>query len=196
MLEPHFAIEWASPKGGKAPLDPSSVTNFKDDAECTKFLADDKAKRGYENTKKLGDVNASDYVALVYVGGHGPCFDLVDDANNIKLAEEFWKQGKIVSAVCHGPVALGKVKTSISARSSLVVNVKDENGQSIFAGRKATCFSNDEEEQVKLTDAIPFLVETRLKELGAKYEKSAQAWGAYVTVDGQRKRGPFIIEGE
>jgi putative intracellular protease/amidase len=64
--------------------------------------------------------------------------------------------------------------------------VKDQNGQSIFSGRKATSFSNEEEEQVKLTDAVPFLVETRLKELGAKYEKNDKAWGPHVTVDGQR----------
>ncbi len=107
MLEPHFTIEWASPKGGKAPLDPSSVENTKNDDGCKRFLSDNKAKQGYENTKKLSDVNANDYVALVYVGGHGPCFDLAEDKTNIKLAEEFWKQGKIVSAICHGPAALG-----------------------------------------------------------------------------------------
>jgi len=66
------------------------------------------------------------------------------------------------------------------------VNVKDENGKSIFSGRKATSFGNREEEEIKLTDAIPFLVETRLKELGAKYETNPKAWGPCVTVDGQR----------
>lgn len=67
------------------------------------------------------------------------------------------------------------------------MNVKDAQGHSIFQGRRATSFSNEEEEQVKLTNAIPFLVESRLKELGAKYEKNSQAWGPHVTVDGQRQ---------
>lgn len=107
MLEPHFTIEFASPNGGKAPLDPSSVNDFKDDAESTKFLSDTKAKEGFENTKKLSDVNVDEYAAILYVGGHGPCFDLATDNTNIKVAEEFWKAGKIVSAVCHGPAALG-----------------------------------------------------------------------------------------
>jgi hypothetical protein len=83
------------------------VENFKADAECQQLLSDEQAKRGYENTTKLSDVNVDDYLALVYVGGHGPCFDLPEDATNIKLAEEFWRQGKIVSAVCHGPAAIG-----------------------------------------------------------------------------------------
>jgi putative intracellular protease/amidase len=62
-----------------------------------------------------------------------------------------WKEGKVVSAICHGPAAL--------------VNVKDANGKPIVSGRKVTCFSNTEEEQVKLTEQIPFLVETKLKEV-------------------------------
>lgn len=68
-----------------------------------------------------------------------------------------------------------------------LVNVKDQNGNSIYAGRKATAFSDAEEAAVKLTDAIPFPLETRLRELGAKYEKNDQLWGAHVAVDGQRK---------
>jgi putative intracellular protease/amidase len=67
-----------------------------------------------------------------------------------------------------------------------LVNVKDQNGKSIFSGRKATSFSDAEEAAVKLTDAIPFPLETRLKELGAKYEKNSQMWGPCVIVDGQR----------
>ncbi len=66
------------------------------------------------------------------------------------------------------------------------MNVKDQNGKSIFSGRKATSFGNKEEEEIKLTDAIPFLVETRLKELGAKYERNEKTWGPHVTVDGKR----------
>jgi putative intracellular protease/amidase len=69
-----------------------------------------------------------------------------------------WKEGKVVSAICHGPAAL--------------VNVKDANGKPIVSGRKVTCFSNTEEEQVKLTKQIPFLVETRLKEVCLRFLSS------------------------
>jgi putative intracellular protease/amidase len=56
---------------------------------------------------KLSDIDVDNYAALVYVGGHGPCFDLPTDSDNIRVAEEFWKKGKVVSAVCHGPAAIG-----------------------------------------------------------------------------------------
>jgi putative intracellular protease/amidase len=90
---------------------------------------------------------------------------LTDNATSIALAEEMWKQGKIVSAICHGPAA--------------IVNVKDENGKNIVTGRKVTCFSNVEEEQVKLTKAIPYLVEDRLREVSWNH------WSRLMTVGSQ-----------
>jgi hypothetical protein len=39
---------------------------------------------------------------------------------------------------------------------------------------------------VKKSDTVPFLLETRIKELGGKYEKNEKTWGSHVTVDGQR----------
>jgi putative intracellular protease/amidase len=78
-------------------------------------------------------------------------FDLPENAASISLGEQFWKEGKPVGAICHGPAAL--------------VNMKDPEGKNIVSGRKVTCFSNEEEEQVGATDKIPFLVETKLKEV-------------------------------
>jgi hypothetical protein len=78
-------------------------------------------------------------------------FDLTNNAVSISLAEQMWKEGKPVSAICHGPAA--------------ITNVKDPNGKHIVSGRRVTSFSNEEEEQVQLTKAIPYLVETRLKEV-------------------------------
>ena len=75
--------------------------NFTDD-ESVAFLKDDIVINKLQNAKILADVKADDYIAIFYVGGHGPVLDLASDANNIKLANTFWQQGKIVSAVCHG----------------------------------------------------------------------------------------------
>lgn len=67
-LKDDYKIVFASPKGGKAPLDQSSVENFKDD-QSVAFLQDEEAKKLYENTVKLSDVKASDYKAVFVVGG-------------------------------------------------------------------------------------------------------------------------------
>ena len=139
------------------------IHRFKNDDVSVRFLNDPEAQKGYKETKMLSSCAASDYKALFYVGGHGPgkctwqllswrlVFDLAQDSTSIALGEQFWKDGKPVGAICHGPAAL--------------VNMKDPEGKPIVSGRRVTSFSNAEEEQVGATDKIPFLVETKLKEV-------------------------------
>lgn len=74
---------------------------FKDDESVT-FLNDETVKAKLANAKVLSTVNAADYDAVFYVGGHGPVLDLASDPANAKLASEFFQAGKITSAVCHG----------------------------------------------------------------------------------------------
>lgn len=171
VREAGYVVDVASPSGGKAPLDPSSVEAFKDDAECTKFLNDSEAQSLVTKTTPLFEVAHTAYEGVFYVGGHGPCFDLYKDINSIELIEKFIAAEKPVSAVCHGPVVF--------------VNVKNPDGSPFVKGKKITCFTDEEETQAGLVDAIPFLVETRLKELGATFEKAPKAWGEYVTRDGK-----------
>lgn len=102
-------------------------------------------------------------------------YDLVDDEDSIALIEEFYKAGKPVSAVCHGPIVLANVKID---------------GKPLVEGREVTGFTNEEEAQAGLTDAMPFLLEDRLKAVAAKWNQAAEAWGEKVVVDGQ------IITGE
>lgn len=56
----------------QAPLDPNSVEMFKDDAVCQQFQSNAKAQEGVSQTIKLADVDVSDYLAALWVGGHGP----------------------------------------------------------------------------------------------------------------------------
>ncbi|KAI0353475.1 class I glutamine amidotransferase-like protein [Trametes cingulata] len=167
VLAPKYEIDFAAPKGANPPVDPSSVENFKDDV---KFLEDATVKEKLANAKKLSQVSAADYDAIFYVGGHGPVIDLATDPVNIKLASEFFRAGKITAAVCHGPAAL--------------VGATDANGDSIFKNRNATSFSDLEEAQVGKERDIPFLVESKIKELGGRYEKAKEPWQAHVVRDG------------
>lgn len=69
MLKEHYIIEGASPAGGEAPVDESSVKTFTD-AESVSFLKEDKsAMKVWQETKKISEVNAKDYVSMHVVGG-------------------------------------------------------------------------------------------------------------------------------
>ncbi|KAK0206433.1 ThiJ/PfpI [Desarmillaria ectypa] len=162
-LAPHVSIDFASLKGPNPAVDKGSVEAYAKDDESVKFLNDETVKSKLANAKQLSTVNAKDYDAIFYVGGHGPVIDLPDDPVNIKLASKFYQSGKIVSAVCHGPAAL--------------LNVVDAEGKSIFSGKEFTGFSNAEEEALQSIESIPFLLETELGKRGGKYEKAEQLWG-------------------
>ncbi|KAM0523171.1 hypothetical protein ACHAPE_001664 [Trichoderma viride] len=159
----------ASPKGGAAPLDQGSVELSKEDPVSMAFFENQKAL--WENTATIKEFRgrSSEFDAIFFPGGHGPMYDLVNDADSIALVEEFYRAGKIVSAVCHGTIAL--------------VNAKVD-GEHIIKGREITGFTNEEEDYVQLTSAMPMLVEDKVTAAGGKFVK-AGVFGDKVAVDGQ-----------
>ncbi|KAJ9136509.1 Glyoxalase 3 [Pleurostoma richardsiae] len=171
FLEHGASVTVASPAGGEAPLDPASVEAFAQDASSQTFLKEKQSvwKQTAPVSQFLG--RAGEFDALFYPGGHGPMFDLAKDPQSLQLAAEFAEAGKVVAAVCHGPAALANVKT--------------KNGKYLLEGKEVTGFSNTEEDQAQMTKFMPFLLETRLNEVGAKYVKAAEPWGEKVVVAGK-----------
>lgn len=168
------AITLASPNGGQPPLDPKSDLPENQTELTKRFLNDATAQAELADTKKLADLSADEFDAVFYPGGHGPMWDMPDNATSIALIEAFVKAGKPVGAVCHAPVAL--------------VNVRGNDGEYLVKGRHVTGFTNKEEEAVGLTAVVPFLLEDRLKERGGIFSKAA-SWAPHVQVDGKLVTG-------
>ncbi len=163
------AITIASPKGGQPPIDPKSAEPSAQTEATKRFDKDEGLQKLLAHTIKLSEVSADDYDAVFYPGGHGPMWDLTKDADSIKLIENFWKANKPVAAVCHAP--------------SVLLQVKDANGDPLIKGKDVTGFTNTEEAAVKLTDVVPFLLEDELKSKGGNYSKKGD-WASYVVKDG------------
>ncbi|EEA94633.1 type 1 glutamine amidotransferase domain-containing protein [Pseudovibrio sp. JE062] len=162
-------ITLASPAGGQPPLDPKSdLPDFQTPA-TDRFKADSAANEALANTVKLESVSADAFDAVFYPGGHGPLWDLVDNAASISLIEQLNSADKPVGVVCHASAAL--------------VNAKAADGSALVKGKKVTGFSNTEEDAVQLTDVVPLLVEDALQEKGALYEKGPD-WGSFILEDG------------
>ena len=162
----------ASIKGGKPPIDPVSL-NF-DDAVNKKFWDDEKFQNKLANSLKLDEVDAKDYAAIFFAGGHGVMWDFADSAAIDKVTREIYEKGGVVSAVCHGPAAL--------------VNVKLSNGEYLVSGKNLTAFTNAEEDEAQGTAIVPFMLETALKNHGAKHHAAAN-WSNNVVVDGRLVTG-------
>ena len=110
LLDKGVEITVATPKGGKAPIDPSSDTEDNQTEDTKRFKKDKAAQEVIEKTKKLSEINAEDFDAVFYPGGHGPLWDLAGDKTSIALIESFNKQEKPIAFVCHAPAALKDVK--------------------------------------------------------------------------------------
>lgn len=169
FLDAGASITIASPKGGQPPIDPSSDTPENQTPAVIRFKADKSLQKILAETQLLSTVSSDDYDAVFYPGGHGPLWDLTNDADSISLIEEFWNSKKSIAAVCHAPAAL--------------LNVKDDAGNHLVKGKNITGFTNSEEAAVELTEVVPFLLENELKNKGGIYSKKDD-WASYVVKDG------------
>ncbi len=163
-------ITLASPKGGQPPVDPNSTQPEALTEETRRFDADDDAKAQLANTEKLSDVVADGFDAIFYPGGHGPLWDLTDNADSLRLINAFAAADKPIGAVCHAPTVLLKAR--------------DEQGNALLNGRQATGFTNSEEEAVGLTEVVPHLLEDAMKEAGARYTRGDDDFAPYQVRDG------------
>jgi putative intracellular protease/amidase len=168
LLDQGVSIDIVTPKGGQPPIDPKSADPASATEDTKRFDSDTVLLDKLKHTKKLSDVNQADYDAVFYPGGHGPLWDLANDATSMALIESFYTNNKPVAFVCHAPGVLKDVKVK---------------GEYLVKGKKVTGFANTEEEAVGLTKIVPFLLEDELQKNGAIYSKGPD-WGAYAVEDG------------
>jgi len=170
--EKGFTVDVASVAGGAIPWDEASQSGDFFTPEAKAFMANAEAKTAITHTPSAEEVLSAgidSYDALFLPGGHGICFDGTGDSVK-RVVEAFWAAGKVVSAVCHGPVAL--------------TTAKDANGDSIMKGRQVTGFTNAEEVAVGKEKAVPFLLEDRMKELGGDFI-SGPDWHPHAVASGK-----------
>jgi putative intracellular protease/amidase len=174
FVEKGYEVIIASPTGGAIPLDSASLKDGFFTAGGKKFLHDATAVGKLGHSLKLSDIDWSTVDVIFLPGGHGTCVDFVNSPDLKKAVETMYAGNKIVAAVCHGPIGLtGCVKPD---------------GSPLVKDRTVTGFADSEEEAVQLTGKVPFLLESKLKELGGKYEK-ADNWTSKVCVDGKLVTG-------
>ncbi len=164
--EANIEVDFASPLGGIAPMDPKSLKL--DDPYNKRFYKNKNLMNKLQNTLSLKEVNPKDYEAIIFTGGHGTMWDFPASKDLKKVTEHIYNEGGVVAAVCHGPAAL--------------VNLKRKDGAFLISGVNVTAFSNTEEDLVELTDQMPFLLESELKRKGALFSK-AEPWKEKVVVD-------------
>jgi putative intracellular protease/amidase len=167
-----YSVDFVSPNGGAAPVDPDSEDY--DDPINDEFVDSEAYTEQLQNTLSPSDINPEEYAGIFFVGGHGPMWDVATNDDLATLTRQFYEAGDVVSAVCHGPAGL--------------VNVQLSDGNPLVDGKRVTGFTNEEEDDVGLTDVVPFLLESKLEEQGADH-RGAEPWTEQVEVDGHLVTG-------
>ncbi|WP_449432780.1 type 1 glutamine amidotransferase domain-containing protein [Pseudomonas putida] len=161
------SVDYVSPNGGYVPIDPHSLQ-----------LAPDLDWQWYDDKTFMnrlgasmspGQVNADEYRAIYYTGGHGVMFDFPDDQPLGAIARKIYERNGVIAAVCHGVVGL--------------LNIKLSDNSLLLKDRQVTGFSNTEEKLVELDKVVPFLSENELVARGGNYSKHDEPWKPYVVCD-------------
>ncbi len=153
-----FSVDIVSIQGGPGAHDPSSLKadEAARPAAVRRFLADPAAMTKLANTLPIEAADPTQYDGVFLPGGHGTMWDLPGSAALAHLVGTLFDAGKAVGAVCHGPAGL--------------VSAKRADGRPIVEGRRVNGFTDAEEAAAGLTEAMPFLLESRLRELGGQFE--------------------------
>jgi putative intracellular protease/amidase len=146
-----YEVDFVSVQGGEPPRDGVEP----DDADTARFLSD--MKEQLASTPTADQIDAANYDAIFFVGGHGTMWDLPDAADLASLTARIYDNGGVVAGVCHGPAGL--------------VNVQLADGSYLVDGKQVSSFTNEEEAAVGLLEVVPFPLESKLAVRGARITK-------------------------
>ncbi|HMW30157.1 type 1 glutamine amidotransferase domain-containing protein [Plasticicumulans sp.] len=170
LREARCLVDFASPLGGTAPIDPRSLCEVEGalPPSVVQFVADRELQQQLAGTRRVAEIDPLRFDALFVPGGHGALWDLPGDAGVAQVVSSMLGYGQIVATLCHGAAAL--------------LGATGYGGRPLVAGRRVTSITDAEESAVGLTAVLPVSLEQRLRELGAEFVHD-ELWRAYVTRD-------------
>jgi len=149
-----YKVTVASPRGGECPI----TSPHPEDKINALFYKDPAKMKIVKETLKLDDLQNQHFDAVYLAGGHGTMFDFPNNKVLTTIMNKTLSAGGVVGAVCHGPAAF--------------VGAKDNKGRYLVDGKRINSFTNIEEKATQYYNDLPFLLESKLIEQGAKFESS------------------------
>ncbi|GAO70345.1 type 1 glutamine amidotransferase domain-containing protein [Comamonas sp. E6] len=170
-----YAQQLVSPLGGRSPLEPRSLKWPNRDATAKSWLLDAARMALLSNTAAPHAVDARDFDAIYFTGGHAVMWDFPSSQGLQRITRDIHERGGVVASVCHG--YCGLLETRLSDGSLLV------------AGRRLTGFSWLEERLAGVAGQVPYNAEALMRQRGARYEKAWLPFVSKVVTDGRLVTG-------
>ncbi|MFV0458935.1 MAG: type 1 glutamine amidotransferase domain-containing protein [Actinomycetales bacterium] len=175
FAEHGFEQTLVSPTGGAVPLEPRALKFPNYDRTARAWHSDRDRMALLENTLAPEQIDAADYDAIYFTGGHAVMYDFPDSAGLQRITRDLFERGAIVSAVCHGYCGL--------------LNTRLSDGSYLIANRRMTGFAWHEEVLARVDKLVPYNAEEEAKKRGARYRKAALPFVSHVVVDGNLVTG-------
>lgn len=176
LAAPYYALTDAgievvltSIKGGSAPIDPASREDQWQTEYTRRFDNDANALRKLSDTQPVAGLAPSDFDALFLCGGLAVMWDFTDSLPLANFVAAIDAKEGVVSSVCHGAAGLLSAKTA--------------SGDPIVKQRQLVSWTNEEERTLGFDKVVPFLLETALRDRGARFSGGV-AFSNTVRVDG------------
>ncbi len=197
LTEAGYEVEVFSPDGGRCeadamsdPRDPSGYSST--DLISMGFIATPALSALVEDTKKVSDIDVARFDGIIVAGGQAPMFTFANAAPLQSKFVEFYEQGKIACALCHGTAILRYARLS--------------SGEFLAKGKTVTGFANVEEDFAdnavwsmnllpRDRHVMPWRIEDELKRIGANYIQSG-LWKGFAIRDGNLITGQQNFSGE
>jgi putative intracellular protease/amidase len=197
LTEKGYEIELFSPDGGQCdadamsdPRDPSGYSST--DLITLGFIHTPQLVALVQRTRKTAEIDVDRFDAIIVAGGQSPMFTFENAVDLRRVFVEFYEQGKVTAALCHGVAIL---KYAILS-----------NGEPLARGKTVTGFANAEEDYAdhavrtmnllpRDRHVMPWRIEDEMKRLGANYVQAGM-WRPFAIRDGNLITGQQNFSGE
>lgn len=155
----HMELTFATPRGGPVAADPLSMERIEKDSKLRDTLREERdlvMRMGH--TIPISWVKPTEFDLVVFLGGHGAMFDLPEHDDVACAVAEIYRKGGVVAAIGHGVAGLLNVKT------------ERRSGEYLIKGKRITCFTKEEERKTGYGKFLPYILEDRVRERGAKLD--------------------------
>ncbi|MCZ4431289.1 type 1 glutamine amidotransferase domain-containing protein [Agrobacterium sp. SOY23] len=161
------AVTVSSVAGGLVPIDPRSEPTASQVATWALAI------EGLDATPAFHVLYADKFDAVFIPGGHGTMFDMPYNRALHALLFSFEASGRVIAAICHAPAAF--------------TGMRRPDGTPFVKDRTLAAYTDSEERAGQHAANVPFLLEERLRGLGARqvigndFEPNAVTDGRLVT---------------
>jgi len=166
-----MTVDFCTPEGGCAPMDPQSAELCHDDQIVQEFLKDRNVIDMFKDTTCITNIMPEEYCAVILPGSHGALCDFPKNTTltNV-LTCVYCNQNGMIATIGHGIAGLLSMCTRMDKTTTSCTRMETTtigSGTPFLKGKKVTCFTNDEEKKIGYEKTVPFMLEDKLKELGA-----------------------------